>query len=351
MRALRLMEWRTDPVVVEVEDPEPGPGQAVVRVGGAGACHSDLHIMREFGAEMGVPWKLPFTLGHENAGWVHSLGAGVRGVEPGQPVAVYGAWGCGACSRCRLGVENYCENPFGAPVVSGGCGLGLDGGMAELLLVDDARHLVPLPGGLDPVGAAPLTDAALTPYHAIRLSWPKLDPAATAVVIGVGGLGHLAVQILKATTAARVIAVDTRQSALELARSHGTDLCVEAGETAVGAIREATDGRGADVVLDFVGSDETMRTGAACARSMGDLTVVGIAGGNLPVSFFGVPHELSVRTTYWGSRPELVEVLELGARGLIHPMIKTFALDDAMDAYRAMETGAAEGRAVIVPTT
>ena len=350
MRALRLLEWRSDPVLVEVDDPQPGPGQVVVRVGGAGACHSDLHIMREFGPELGLPWKLPFTLGHENAGWVHSLGAGVAGLEVGQPVAVYGAWGCGACPRCRLGVENYCEDPLAAPVPSGGSGLGLDGGMAELLLVDDARHLIPLPDGLAPAQAAPLTDAGLTPYHAIRLSWPKLDPTATAVVIGIGGLGHLAVQILKATTAARVIAVDTRPAALELARDNGADLCVEAGEDAVFAIRGATGGRGAEVVLDFVGSDETMRMGAACGRTMGDLTVVGIAGGTLPVFFFGVPQELSVRTTYWGSRPELVEVLELGARGLIRPMIKTFALEDAMDAYRAMETGSTEGRAVIVPT-
>ena len=131
----------------------------------------------------------PFTLGHENAGWVHALGAGVTGLEPGQPVAVYGPWGCGTCPRCRLGMENYCERPDLVDVPGGGGGLGLDGGMADLLLVPSARQLVPLPDGLEPVTAAPLTDAGLTPYHAVRRSWAKLPPGSTAVVIGVGGLG------------------------------------------------------------------------------------------------------------------------------------------------------------------
>ena len=129
--------------------------------------------------------------------------------------------GCGTCERCRLGVETYCENQSAAPVPGGGGGLGLDGGMAEFMLIPNARHLVPLPDGLDPVMAAPLTDAGLTPYHAVRRSWAKLPPGATAVVIGVGGLGHLGVQILKATTAARVIAVDTRPDALALTRDLG----------------------------------------------------------------------------------------------------------------------------------
>jgi propanol-preferring alcohol dehydrogenase len=348
MRALRLMEWRSDPVLVEVDDPEPGPGQVVVRIGGAGACHSDLHLMREFGAGL-LPWGPPFTLGHENAGWVHALGPGVAGLEVGQPVAVYGPWGCGTCERCRLGIETYCENPAGAPVPGGGGGLGLDGGMAELMVVPHARHLVPLPDGLDPVAAAPLTDAGLTPYHAVRRSWAKLSPGSAAVVIGVGGLGHLAVQILKATTAARVIAVDTRPEALVLALQCGADLTVTPGDAAAQEIRDATRGRGADVVLDFVGADATLALGAAVARMVGDLTLVGIAGGSLAVSFFSVPYELSVQSTYWGSRPELVEVLDLGARGLLRPKVTTFTLDEAMEAYRRMENGTAEGRAVVVP--
>lgn len=348
MRALRLPTWKSEPELVEVSEPEAGPGQVVVKVGGAGACHSDLHLMFEFEAGT-LPWAPPFTLGHENAGWVHTLGAGVTGFEVGQPVAVYGPWGCGRCERCRLGIETYCEDLAVAPVAGGGGGLGLDGGMAEYLLVPDARHLVPLPDGLDPVHAAPLTDAGLTPYHAVRRSWPKLAPGTTAVVIGVGGLGHIGVQILKATTAARVIAVDTRPEALRLAEECGADLAVPSGEAAAERIRQATGGRGADVVLDFVGADGTLALGAAVGRPLGDLTIVGIGGGTLPVSFFSVRYEVSIQTTYWGSRPELIEVLDLGARGLVRPRVTTFPLDDAVSAYRLMQQGRIEGRAVIVP--
>jgi propanol-preferring alcohol dehydrogenase len=348
MRALRLLEWKAEPQLVEVAEPVPGPGEVVVRIGGAGACHSDLHLMDEF--EPGaLPWGPPFTLGHENAGWVHAVGVGVSAELVGQPVAVYGPWGCGSCARCRVGVDTYCENPAAAPVPGGGGGLGLDGGMAEFMLVPDARHLVPLPAALDPVAAAPLTDAGLTPYHAIRRSWPKLAPGSTALVIGVGGLGHVGIQLLKATTASRVIAVDARKEALALAEECGADLTVHTSDDAAEQIREATQGRGADVVLDFVGADSTLALGAATVRTVGDLTIVGIAGGVLPVSFFSVPYEVSIQTTYWGSRSELVEVLDLGARGLVTPKVVTFPLQEAMTAYRRLREGDLPGRAVIVP--
>jgi len=350
MRAVRLMKWKTEPELTEVPRPVPGPGQVLIQVGGAGACHSDLHLMHDFEAGA-LPWEPPFTLGHENAGWVAECGPGVTGVEPGQAVAVVGAWGCGRCARCRQGLETYCEDPASAPVPSGGGGLGLDGGMADYLLVDSERHLVLLPDGLTPAMAAPLTDAALTPYHAVRRSLAKLTPDATAVVIGVGGLGHLAVQVLRAVCGARVIAVDPRESARKLALIDGADLALEPGDDLVAEVRAATGGRGADVVLDFVGSDQTLRDGAACARALGDLTIVGIAGGSLPVSFFGVPYELSVQTTYWGNRTELVEVLDLAARGLLRPEVTTYPLDEAVDVYRRLAAGEISGRAVVVPAT
>jgi alcohol dehydrogenase, propanol-preferring len=345
MRALQMVKWKSDPELVDVAEPKPGPGQVVVKVGGAGACHSDIHILYETPGEGDIPWPLPFTLGHETAGWVHAVGSGATGPEVGQAVAVHGAWGCGACSRCRAGVENYCQNP----VPQGG--LGIDGGMAEFLLVPEGRHLVPLPDGLDPAAAAPLTDAGLTPYHAIRRSWPKLGPTATAVVVGIGGLGHMAVQILKATTAARVVAVDTKPDALDLARSLGADHVVAPGESAATEIRAITDGRGADVVLDFVGSDATLQLGVAAARPLGDLTIVGIAGGSYPLGFFSVPYEVSIQTVYWGSRAELVELLDLAGRGLVHAEVTTFPLDKAPEAYRALHDGTLSGRAVIVPNS
>lgn len=349
MKALRLKSWKSDPVIDEVPMPEPGPGEVVVQVGAAGVCHSDLHLMHDF--EPGtLPWDPPFTLGHENAGWVHALGTGVTGLEVGQPVAVVGAWGCGLCQHCREGIETYCERPDLAPVPGGGGGLGLDGGMAEYLLVPAARHLVPIPDGLDLVEAAPLTDAGLTSYHAISRSVAKLGPTATAVVIGVGGLGHLAVQVVKAITGARVVAVDQRTSARDLAERYGADLALAPGDDLVPAIRDFTGGVGADVVVDFVGSDETLATAAAAARQLGDITIVGIAGGTLPVSFFGVPYEASVQTTYWGNRRELVEVLDLASRGMLRTETTLYTLDDAPRAYQDLAHGTVSGRAVVVPT-
>ncbi len=345
MRALQLTSWKADPELVDVPDPVPGPGEVVVRIGGAGACHSDLHLMRDFDANM-APWRLPFTLGHENAGWVHQVGSGVEGLEVGQPVVVFGAWGCGLCDRCRMGVENYCDHPSKAGF-SGG--LGRDGGMADLLLVPAARQVVPLPDGLEPAAAAPLADAGLTPYHAIRRSQSKLVEGSTVVVIGVGGLGHLAVELLAATSPARIVAVDTRPSALSLAKEGGASQCVEAGEGAAAAIRDSTDGVGADVVLDFVGADATMALGVQVARPLGDVTVVGIGGGSLPFSFFTVPYEVSFQTVYWGSRPELVSLLDLAARGVVRPRVATFPLDEAVDVYHRLEAGEISGRAVITP--
>jgi propanol-preferring alcohol dehydrogenase len=348
MKAYRLMEWKSEPRLVDVDQPDPGPGQVLIKVGGAGACHSDIHLMDEFEPGM-LPWNPPFTLGHENAGWVYALGQGVSGLEVGTPVAVHGPWGCGKCSRCRLGIDIYCENLAEAPIPGGGGGLGLDGGMAEYMLIPDARFLVPLPDGLEPSNAAPLTDAGLTPYHAVRRSLTKLTPDATAVVIGVGGLGHMGVQILKALTASKVIAVDMRESALETATAHGADLVFQPGESTAAEIRAATEGRGADVVIDFVGADATLALGAAVTRQMGDLTIVGIAGGTLAMSFFSIPYEVSVQTTYWGTRPELFELLDMAGRGVIESKVTKFDLSEASDAYKQLKAGEIQGRAVVVP--
>ena len=346
MRALRLTEWKHDPELVEVADPEPGPGEVVVRIGGSGACHSDLHLMHDFEAAT-LSWGPPFTLGHENAGWVDSVGAGVHDLEIGEPVAVYGPWGCGRCHRCRQGMENYCERQ--ATIGALGGGLGLDGGMAARMLVPSARLLVPL-GDLAPADAAPLTDAALTPYHAVKRSLPLLVPGSTAVVIGAGGLGHMAIQLLKELCPATVVAVDQRPQALDLAAQVGADHTVLSGAEATARIHEITGAKGADVVLDIVGADDTLALGAAVTRPLGHLTIVGIAGGTLPVSFFGIAYEVSVATTYWGTLPELMEIIALASAGKIRAHIQRFDLDEAPGAYQAMRDGTLDGRAVIVPT-
>src|SRR5262249_17924609 len=186
MRAYQLVEWQQPPELRDdVPVPEPGPGEVLVKVGGAGACHSDLHVM-EWPPGF-LPYELPFTLGHENAGWVGAGGPGGKGWAPGEAVAVYGPWGCGRCRNCRRSLETLCERA--GELKAAGGGLGRDGGMAEYMLVPDPRLLVPL-GELDPRDAAPLSDAALTPYHAIKLVLHTLVPGTSTVVIGVGGLGH-----------------------------------------------------------------------------------------------------------------------------------------------------------------
>lgn len=343
MRALRMVGFGREPELTEIPRPEPGPGEVLVKVGAAGACHSDLHVLYELDASS--VWRLPMTLGHETAGWVHATGTGVSGLAEGDPVAVYGAWGCGVCRRCAVGMENYCE----VPTAIGGGGLGADGGMADYLLVPHQRHLVALPDGLDPVAAAPLTDAGLTPYHAIRRSWPKLTPDAACVLIGVGGLGHIGVQIVRATTGAQVIAVDVKPEALELARSVGAHHTVPSDEHAADAIREHTSGRGADVVIDFVGATATMNLARTVARTMADVTIVGIGGGEVPLGFFSQPYEVSMATTYWGSRPELVELLALAARGQVGTESTIYPLDQGVQAYRDLRAGTVTGRAVVVP--
>jgi propanol-preferring alcohol dehydrogenase len=345
MRALRLTDWQHDPEIEDVADPEPGPGEVIVRVGGAGACHSDLHLLHDFPAGL-LPFDAPFTLGHENAGWVESVGAGVTGLEHGQPVAVYGAWGCGYCSRCLQGMDNYCENR--AEYVREGGGLGFDGGMAPLLRVPTARHLVALER-LDPVDAAPLTDAGLTPYHAIKRSLHRLVPGSTTLVIGAGGLGHMAIQILAALSATRVVAVDQSPEALELARTVGAQHTVLAGPSATAEIRDLTKGQGTDLVLDLVGGESTIPLAVSVARRLSDVTIVGIGGGSYQFSFFTVPYEVSMATTYWGSLSELQEVLALAEAGKVRAHVERFTLDDAAKAYQRMAEGTLRGRAVIVP--
>lgn len=348
MRALRLVNWKSNPELTEVPKPVPGPGQVVVRIGGAGACHSDLHLLHDF--EPGqLPYSPPFTLGHENAGWVDSVGAGVTTVAEGDAVAVYGPWGCGRCPRCRLGIETLCEHPESSYAPGGGGGLGRDGGMADFMLVPFERFLVRLPRGLSPETAAPLTDAGLTPYHAVRRSWHKMTPESTVLVIGVGGLGHMGVQFVKRTTGAKVIAVDTKKEALDLAVLVGADHVLAADEHVPAHVRDLTGGLGADVVLDFVGAESTIKSAMASARSLADVTIVGIAGGTFPWSFFSQTYEVSLTTTYWGSRPELVELFELAARGLVHAEHTVYPLEDAVRAYDDLRAGAVRGRAVIVP--
>jgi propanol-preferring alcohol dehydrogenase len=344
MKALQYRSIGQPPEVVTVPDPEPGPGQVLLKVSAAGVCHSDIAVM-SWPAES-FPYALPLTLGHEGAGTVAALGEGVTGLALGEPVAVYGPWGCGSCAKCAQGKENYCLRAAELGIFPPG--LGAPGAIAEYLVVDDPRHLVPL-GDLDPVASVPLTDAGLTPYHAIKRSLPKLVPGSTAVVIGSGGLGHVAIQLLRALTAARVIALDVSEEKLELARRVGAHETVLSDAGAVDQVRALTGGLGAEAVFDFVGAPPTTATAAAVAAIEADVTLVGIGGGTLPVGFGSPPFEVSVTAPYWGSRSELIEVLDLAREGFVEVHVETYGLDDAPLAYERLHAGKVNGRAVILP--
>lgn len=343
MRAVRLTGWQRPPELCEIPEPVAAPGGVVLRVAGAGLCHSDLHLTHWPAGTL--PYELPFTLGHEVSGTVAELGPGANGVDVGDDVIVYGPWGCGACRRCSRGEEHLCERRS----LQRGCGLGRDGGFAEYLAVPSPRLLVPL-GELDPIAAAPLADAALTPYHAIRRALPYLRPGASVVVIGVGGLGHVAVQLLAALSSARIVAVDVREEALELAREAGAAELVSAhgdGDV-VAEVRSAVSG-GAAVVLDCVGSDATLALAAAAVAPAGHLSIIGMAGGTLPMRRGGVPMEATVVMSNWGTRAELAEVVALAREGVIRLAVETVPLEAVPAAYERLERGEVRGRVVAAP--
>src|SRR5215218_2904340 len=342
MRAIRLTAWEQPAQLVEVAEPEPGPGELLVRVAGAGLCHSDLHLMHwRAGA---LPYELPFTLGHEVAGTVAALGLGAYGLEVGEPVLVYGPWGCGRCRACSIGAEHLCDDQRTAR----GAGLGRDGGLADYMVVPSPRLTVPL-DGLDPVDAAPLADAGLTPYHAIRRVLDVLRPGTSAIVIGVGGLGHVAVQLLKALSPTRVVAVDRREEALEVAARSGADAVLPASGLAPSQLRAAAGGRGAAVVVDCVGSDDTLALAAGAVAPGGQVSVLGLAGGTFPMRFGAVPLEAPVIFSNWGTREELAEVVELARAGAIALEIERVPLAAVPGAYERLADGGCNGRLVAVP--
>jgi alcohol dehydrogenase, propanol-preferring len=344
IKAFQLIDWQHPGEIRDVPVPVPGPGQVLVKVGGAGACHSDLHVMEQPAPPR--PARLPFTLGHENAGWVDTLGAGVSGFAVGDPVIVYGPWGCGRCMNCRRGLENYCQAP-GGPQPGGLAGT--DGGMAEYLLVPASRYLIPL-GDLDPRVAAPLTDAGLTSYHAIKRSVPLLGPGSTAVVIGAGGLGQMAIQILRALAAATtVVAVDTSADKLKTAHQLGADEALVSGDGAIRRVKDITGGQGAELVLDLVAITPTLAMAAQMARVLGHLTIVGVGTAALPVNFFSPAHECAVAAPFWGSIPELIDVVALAQATKISMLVEHFPLDRAGEAYQLLHDGKINGRAVITP--
>ncbi|MHA2787728.1 NAD(P)-dependent alcohol dehydrogenase [Corynebacterium sp. S7] len=346
MKAVRHVAYKTFPELKDIEKPTPGPGEVLLKVAGAGACHSDVAVFNEFEEGMNPQMDPEFTLGHENSGWAEELGEGVKGIELGAAYLVYGPVGCGVCRACTRGQDTYCDNA--AQMEYAGVGLGLDGGMAEYVIAP-ARNLVPL-GDADPINAAPLSDAGLTPYHAIKLALPHLNGGGkTALVIGLGGLGQIAVQILKALTGATVIATDMKPEAMAEAEKNGA-VTVPGGPDQVEKIREITGGKGVDTVFDFVGIGATVKTAMETVARQGRVTIVGI--GDLSTyewAFLSTPYEAELVNTYWGTVEELHEVVDMYKLGQISPQVTTYSLDNALEAYQALVEGKIAGRAVIVP--
>jgi propanol-preferring alcohol dehydrogenase len=339
MRAYRLLDWQR-PGFADVQTPAAGPGEVLVRVGGVGLCHSDLLFLE---SPPGVlPYEVPFTLGHEIAGWVEAAGEGVDDLSVGAAVAVACMSPCGSCRWCRRGADNYCVDNWR------GRGFGRDGGLASHIVVRRGE-LVPL-HSLDPRVAAPLTDAGATAYHAVQRVRPKLDADSTAVVIGVGGLGGYAVQWLKLQTPARVIAVEAREERLEAAREFGADEVLVAGDGLSRRLREAVGADGADAVLDFVGTDQTMNAALRNAATLGSVAIVGQGFGSAQLRWGGIAHDCDVFIPQGATLAELHEVVALAETGHVRIEVEQFAFDDVAAAYSALRAGTLNGRAVVVPS-
>lgn len=343
MLALRLLRWASRPELVEVDVPVPTGAEVLVRVGAAGLCQSDLHVVDA--VEGVLPYALPFTLGHEIAGTVVRGGPDVDPAWIGTSVVVHAVWSCGHCRNCRRGRESYCLELAGGPV---GAGLGRDGGMAEYVLVPDPRHLVAT-ASLTAIAAAPLTDAGLTAHHAVRRHRGQAE-GGTTLVIGVGGLGHLALQLLGTLDDAAVVAVDPRPDARELALRLGARSAVADLDAAVEALARLGRGPGADLVLDFVGSPATLEATPDVLAPGGTTVVVGSGGGRLEVAKGGrLAAGWSVDAPFWGQHADLVEVVGLAERGVIAAHTRPYPLDQALTALDDLRAGRVQGRAVVVP--
>ena len=341
MRAVRLHGYHQTPVVEEVPEPTiSGPLDVIVKIGGAGVCRTDLHIIEGQWAEAMAP-ELPYVLGHENAGWVQEIGSGVTNVAVGDTVILHPTPTCGLCRACRAGQDMHCST-------STFPGLGVDGGMAELLLTS-ARACVKLDPATRPQDVAALADAGITAYHAVRKALPLLYPGTTCVLIGAGGLGHIGVQCLAALTATKIIVVDRNPEALKLAEQLGAQHTVVADGGQVAAVQELTDGQGADVVLDFVAEQGAEQDGFAMTRPGGSYYVIGY-GGKLTVPTLDIiSTERNIVGNIVGTYNELAELMVLAQTGKVTLHTSTYPLDAAADALADLDAGKVRGRAILVP--
>ncbi|HJQ48352.1 MAG TPA: NAD(P)-dependent alcohol dehydrogenase [Amycolatopsis sp.] len=341
MKAVRLHTYHEQPVVEEVPEPAAKePFDVVVKIGGAGVCRTDLHIIEEQWAEKsGV--TLPYTIGHENAGWVHEIGPAVSNVEVGDTVILHPTPTCGLCHACRAGNDMHCENNRFP-------GIDSDGGMAEYLLTS-ARACIKLDPKTRPEDVAALADAGITAYHAVRKAVPLLYPGTVCVVNGAGGLGHIGIQSLRALTAATVVVVDRNAEALELASELGADHTVLGDGKQVDAVLDLTGGNGAEVVLDFVAEQGAQQDAFAMTRRNGSHFVIGY-GSNIDIPTIDIiSTERNVVGNLVGTYNDLAELMVLAQSGKVTLHTKKYPLDAALDALADLDAGRVRGRAILTP--
>jgi NAD+-dependent secondary alcohol dehydrogenase Adh1 len=341
MKAARLHAYHEPLKVENVDEPKMlGPLDVVVRIGAAGLCRTDLHIQEGQWAEKSQV-QLPYTPGHENAGWVHEVGSAVTNVEVGDMVIIHPFISCGLCGPCRAGNDMHCLNGSFP-------GIDRDGGFADFLLTS-ARSVVKLDPSLQPKDIAALADAGLTAIHAVKKAIPVLDPGTRAVVIGAGGLGHIGIQCLKAMTSAEVIVIDPSEPALALAREMGADHAIKVDGTHVDTVLEMTDGLGAETIIDFVGEKGAIEDGIAMVRDGGFYYVIGY-GENINIPTIDViSREISFIGNLVGTYNDLVELMTLTAQGKVSLHTTTYPLDAINDAMADLDGGRLQGRGILVP--
>ena len=342
MKAARLHAYHEALKLEEVGEPKiVGPLDVIVRIGAAGLCRTDLHIQEGQWAEKSQV-VLPYTPGHENAGWVHEVGSAVTNVQPGDTVIVHPFITCGLCSACRRGDDMHCVNGSFP-------GINRDGGFADFLQTS-ARSVVKLAPGLEPKDIAALADAGLTAIHAVKKAVPVLEPGTTAVVIGAGGLGHIGIQCLKAMTSAQIVVVDPSEEALALAGELGADHTFKVeGSKHVDAVKELTDGLGAEAIIDFVGEKGAIEDGIAMVRDGGFYYVIGY-GENINIPTIDViSREISFIGNLVGTYTDLEELMTLTAQGQVTLHTSTYPLDAINDAMADLDGGRLQGRGILIP--
>jgi alcohol dehydrogenase, propanol-preferring len=351
MKAARIIEVNEPLQVQELQTPKPKGSQTLIKVQSTGVCHSDVHVWEGYyegiggralkTTDRGV--KYPLTPGHEIAGIVDSLGEEVEGFSKNEKVLVYPWIGEGMCPACRIGEENLCDKPRSL-------GIYTDGGYAEYVLVPNYKYLVKIRDDMNTDTSAPLSCAGLTAYGAIKNA--NLKPNDNVVIVGTGGLGLMAIQLAKAVTAARIIAMDLDDKKLEVAKKEGADIIVNSKkEDPLKVVLELTDKLGADAVIDFVNASKTVETDMQFLRRRARLVLVGLFGGELRLSLVTMPtRAYRLIGSYTGTLSELVELVSLAERDVIKPVVSNrFKLDQAGEALQMLRDGRLVGRGVINP--